>query len=209
MTVAEAVEQIFLAVEAMRPTAASPVTPAEIRNFLPLAINKAAVIEYRLQRQEAKQDGFSLNAPTDFVATYYSEVKKDENRGLWYADLPSRVGRLPHSFGVNDVFPRKGSLVSDFFKTESRQAALSLPQDARDLVTIYWWETIGSNDRVYFNNIPSVVKDVGIIAMLDIDELDDDDIIPVPQSVIFDAIQASVQYFGMARNQNEPTNDGK
>lgn len=198
MTKGEMIELVYLGVQGGQPSPDVNVRREDIATYLAPAINYVTTGEIRARRREEAQFGW-LSGPVvdnDFLGTYYLDVLYDDQRGLRYAELPVKIVSLPSNDGLNLVAPMQGS--TPFIKLRSQfedagSEGMFINQ------TRYWYERVGMSDRIYFKNISNVVAQVMTRLVVSIEDLGDDDQVPVPSGVEVQILDLVIAWFTKQR----------
>lgn len=197
MTKGEMIESIYLNVVGGMPTDDVDVQKAEIAVYLAAAINYEMVADIRnRKREQAALGEWDTGVDTDFLGTIEEPVLYDDQRGLKYVKLNTRMQSLPGNGGLQDVYPTKGE--RNFVKMRGPFDAVGLDQ-VMTQQTLYWFENVGADQRVYFRNISPSVTTVIIRLITSIQDLDDDDQVPVPPGLEVAIIDRCVQFFTRQR----------
>lgn len=197
MTKGELVDHVWLKVNAGRPLGDVPIHRAVIASLIPAVINYVVVGEYRLRRDERRADISSTDrhgyVDPEFLGTYEVDIQKDIKRGRKYAKLPYRVQSIPHGLGLNEVLPCNGQLVQ-FHRVNSEIELMALDESVLGMITAFWMEQ-NPEQRIYFHGLSPVIEKVLVRMVVSVNDLDDDDQIPVPGNIEFQVIDILVQHF--------------
>lgn len=200
-TKGEMVDQIYLKVVGGSPSDDVDVQRVDIEPFLAAAINYAMVKEIRIRKREKAALGeWDTSLDPEFVATYFSNIKYDDQRGLRYIDLPVRIQALPSNAGLQDIFAPKAK--KNFIKLRGPFEAVGVTPALRES-TLYWYENVGEAQRVYFRHLSNTVQEVAVRAVASIQDLEDQDIVPVPPGLEMEVINLCVDFFTGQRQMPE------
>lgn len=217
MTIGEAVDLILIHVDGGHLTQDSNVLRADIRAYLPAAINYFTVAEMRMRRAEARGDSFIPSNWSDgsFFGIYTLTPVNSEYG--WYVDLPGHIVSLFNARGLESVYPIKAPLMP--FIRMSNPSELAGAEQIMGPNVFYYPETAGEVTRLRLLNFSGSACDVIVRAMLDISALSDDSPLPVPAGVDMAVVDKCVQHFAAQRmspadialdgndlNQNHPNN---
>lgn len=191
-TKGELVEQIYLRVSGGKLSDDVHIQRVDIEPYLAAAINYAMVKEIRIRKREAIMNGeWDSDLDPDFLGTYYPEIQTDDQRGLRYAELPVKIQSLPGNLGLQEVFPLYGEV--NFVKIKGQFEVTGLNRVLK--CPIYWFETVGISQRVYFKNLSRAVTKVAVRAVASIQDLEDEDVVPVPPGMEVEIIDICVGFF--------------
>lgn len=194
-TKAELVEQVYIKVSGGKLSPDVKVQRVDIPLYLNAAINYVLTTEIRQRRLESRQQGDVFQADrvdAEFLNTYIVNTNYDSLRGFYYADLPARLQSLPSGDGLQTV----GLLNSQTpFPRQKNQFADAYIQGVLAGVTRYWYEKIGSIERLYFKNISPTVSQVLIIMVAALTSMADNDLVGVPDNLLPQVIDLAVEFF--------------
>lgn len=188
------VELVYLFVSGGQLNADINIKREDISAMLAPAVNYTILKETRIRRQESRTswEGNSTGIDGDFLGTFYLGVLYDEERCLYYIKPSVRVVPLPFNRGIDTIAPINGEC--EFHKLKGQFEDKGLEGVLRNQ-TRYWFERIGTDQRIFFKNIPTSIKKVILKAVVSADDLDEDDEIPVPNGTEFEILQLLQQWF--------------
>jgi len=197
-TKGQMIEQVYLAVHGGQPSPDVNVRREDIEALIVAATNYVTVKETRARRREEAQFGWlaSPTVDTDFVGTYYLDVLYDDQRGLKYSELTMKIMSLPSNDGLQQVSALQGNtpFVKLRYQFEDVGSEGVLINQTR-----YWYEKVGMSERVYYKNISNVVDKVMARLVVSIDDLNDDDIVPIPSGMELEVLQLAKEWFSGQR----------
>lgn len=186
MKIGTIIETVYQSVTGGKPSVDSKVKRIDIRAYLPASINLAIKDEYLLELQLDKN---ASSLPTQLFATYEDvKVLYNVNRDLKYIELPVTPIMLKNDMGISMVTSMGGD---DAFAPLIRQNQLSGYDKYLGKVTLFWIE----GKKIFFKNISPFVDTVLIKCIASADELNDDDIAPIPSGLEAKVIDICVKYF--------------
>lgn len=206
MTKGEMVEQVYLKVTGGRPDADVSVMREDIENLVGYAIASALDNDRELKKRSARADSrvFGNHSYTsyagEFVATYEVTPEKDEARGLYKITPPVKYATFGENQGLYDLRPIKGS---SYARASSAKVLAGMRDDLG--ITFYWPEIVNGGQVVYISDIGLPVCSHLLQIVVDAKDLNDDDEIPAPANVQFNAINLLVQFFMEQRSIPEDT----
>ena len=212
MTKGELVDQVYIKVHAGRPNGDVPIHRALIANLLPAAINFIVVGEYRIRRDERRAD----LSPTDlfgavdpeFLGTFKVGVQKDQQHSRYFAELPHKVQSIPHGLGLDEIRPCNGMLVH-FHKLNSPVELLALDESIRNSFTAFWLEQTSNVQKIYFNALSPMVKEVEVRMVVSAKNLKNTDELPLPEGTEFQVIDLLFNHFmGLRQIPSDVVADG-
>ena len=192
MTKGQIIELIILRVNGGRLTNDTKVRREDVEVLLSAAINYALLGQYTLYKRETGDN----NIPEPYIATYPNvETNYDQDRELYYIDLPSGIMVLPKNYGLQSVSPMKG--VANFVQTNfnDRHHNQYYTNSFRD-VTLFWME----GDKVYFQNLPTGVDKILVRLIQSFKELEDDDELAIPGGLEIDILKLMTEWFAGQRS---------
>jgi hypothetical protein len=194
-TKAELVEQVYLRVSGGKLSTDIKVQRVDIPLYLNAAINYAQTTEIRQRRLENKQLGDILTpngVDSEFLNTYVVDISYDTVRGFQSVILPARLQSLPSGDGLQMVglLHAETPFVRMKHQYEDRHIGAVLSQSTR-----YWYERIGDTEKLFFKNISPTVTKVLIHMVAALSSLNDNDLIGIPDSIIPQVIDLTVQFF--------------
>lgn len=211
MTKGALIEQVYMKVTAARPSGDVPIHKGLIENLMAPAINFIVVGEYRLRRDERRGDispTDSHSVDPEFLATIEEDVQKCNQRGKYFITPRYRVQALPHSLGIDEIYPCNGSI--SFYRVKSESELIAQDEQVMNMITAYWLEQTTSGQRVYFSGLPPTVTKVRVNMVVSTSELAFDDELPLPESVQMQAIDLLFNHFvGIRQLPADPIADGK
>lgn len=140
---------------------------------------------YRFEKRKGTSE-----LPGDFFKMFWGvEVKRDGNR-YPYAELPSRLISLPNDKGLDGVMKEKGDEAEfNIIKPGSVQTFnrldVGIVDDQNDVYV--------ENDTLYFPNIDQDTEKVKVRMIPAINDLDEDDVIPIPANFEEQFVQRIIQ----------------
>jgi hypothetical protein len=196
-TKAQIVEQVFLKLHGGKPSPDIAVQRVDIASLLPAAMSEALLIHTREERRDKIMDirtyGASAlgDSPHEFLTTYEVTPTLDEDRDLYYLLLPASIQSLPFSDGLGDVEPLTGS--KPYQRVASRRVIRSMP----NIGTIwYWYERYADeSERIYLSELSEPECSHLVKVVLDVNELSDNDIVPIPAGMQMSVIDRMVAFF--------------
>jgi len=198
-TKAEAVEQIYLAIHGGQPSPDVNVRREDIPLYLAAAINYVLTSEIRARKKEERIDGWLGGASgidPEFLATYYLTIEYDDQRDLKYAALPVKLASLPANAALSTVAPLQGELPFVKMKGQYEDVTVRriMPNNTR-----YWYEKIAHWERIYFTNISPIIETVMARLIASIDDLADDDVLPIPNGMDIQVMSLVKDWFSGQR----------
>lgn len=171
----------------------------DVATYLTPAINYAITKQYYITKREEGESTVS----DEFVATYYQPVLFDAQRDAYYSDLPAKLISMPKNRGIRYVGAIKGD--NQFVEaslTATKHDSYYTGSTANE--TIY--RLVGS--KLYYSNISGTVKEVIIQMIANINDLDDEDELPVPSGTEIEVIDLCIQFFtGQRQMPQDVTNN--
>lgn len=166
----------------------------DIAAYLPAAVNYAVTKEARIRKREARMDGlltsFQEAIDPDFVTTHCVKVLCDDKRDASYIALPKKLQFLPKNAGLKEVSPVQGN--TPFHKSSRFSAGYVTSQIGQ--ITTYWFEQYPSEHRVYFSNLSPIVEDVLVHMIASIDDIGENEIVPIPAGMEVEVIDLLVEF---------------
>lgn len=200
MTKGEMIENVYIFLSGGQLNADLNIKREDIASMLAPAVNLVVLQESRIRRQESIQgstwESSSTGVDADFLGTFYLDVLEDVQRGLRYINPTVRVVPLPSSRGIDTIAPMQGDL--PFQKMKGQYEDANLAGVLRNVVR-YWFERIGTEQRIFFKNIPQSVDKVILKAVVSANDLKDDDEVPLPSGKEFEVLQLLQQWFSGAK----------
>lgn len=170
---------------------------AEVIHLVAPAINYAVVGNYRIERRLNQMDPNATDKTADlsaFVGTYELPVQKDADRDLYYAHMEQGLMDLPGHRAVETIFP-KGSSSVGFHMIRSHVELIGVDDAVMGGQTFAWVEKVGGEDRFYFMNLSHTVKTVIARVATDLNNIDYDEDLPVPDHVVMEALNILSAWF--------------
>lgn len=158
----------------------------DVEAYLTPAINYAITKQYYINKKEEGESTVS----NEFVATYFMDVEFDSNRDAYFSNLPAKLITLPKNRGIRYVGAIKGD--NQFIEanlTATKHDSYYTGSTAK--LTLY--RLVGS--KLYYFNISSTVKEVIIQMIASINDLNDEDELPVPAGYEIEIIDLCAQFF--------------
>lgn len=210
MTKAELIDQVFLAIHGGQPSPDVNVQRVDIENLLPAKVSEAVLIWSRQSRRESLEeirffggaDGGSQTIDQQFLTTKKVSLTEDEERNLYYFDLPGRLQSVPLNRALDDVFPVQQSI--PYVRVSSYREVSGL----QNLPTVFFWhEDIGGIDRVFLYNISIPVCDHYVRYVASIADVADDEELPLPEGLQGMVIDLLMNFFMARGSEDELMND--
>lgn len=132
---------------------------------------------------------FDIRISPEFFLTYTVEPLYDDVKCLYYINPPKKIAKTGNS--IDSVYPVAGNV--EFIKIRDSFEVQSMPL----LDVTFWYYEESDEERVYLINLPLPVGTLSIKMMVDVDDLDDDETLPIPTSKIPLVIDELVKYFRM------------
>lgn len=194
MTKGEMVELVYLHVTGGQPSQESNVKRIDISFMMAPAVNYVVLKETRIRRKESMMelDGNSTGLDGDFLGTFYEDVIYDDQRGLYYIEPSVDVVPLPYNRGIDTIAPMKGHC--EFIKLKDQFEDVGLKYVFKDK-TRFWFERVGTSQRIYFKNIPSTIKKVILKAVVSAEDLGEDDQLPLPSGTELEVLELLKAWF--------------
>ena len=194
MTKGEMVELVYLYVSGGQLNADINIKREDISAMLAIAVNFIILKETRLRKREgmSELEGTESGVDSDFLGTFYLDVQYDEQRGLYYIEPTVRVTPLPFNRGIDMVAPLQGHV--NYVRMKGQFEDVGIGHVLRNQ-TRYWFERVGTAQRIYLKNIPESVNTLMMKAVVSADDLGDDDEIPVPSGTEMEVLQVLQQWF--------------
>lgn len=173
------------------------------RKFLPQDVAWAGdkIISQLLAQFQQKNGTSSV---VEYVKTAKLKVKKDTERGFRYVDYQS----FPET--ANPYFILSISKLKDernpFIWVKSGSLGIYDGLEASNLSQIQIWQ---ENSRVYFDRLGWEVEEVLAKVLPNIDSLNDEDRVPIPDALEADLIQGIMQMLLQGERVEDKTNDGR
>lgn len=192
-TKAQMVDQIYLLLAAGQPTEDFDIQREDISVYLPNAINTESLIDSRRRRQEARRDNVgSSGVDAAFLRVEFLTVEEDTNVGQKYVEFIVKPLLMDNTYGIAEVGPKKGDRV--FVKINNRHDGVRLDY-LFEGVTRWYYENNQGSQRIYFKNIPDIVDQIRVAYVPSVDDLKDDDIIPIPSGLETLVLDRAVKFF--------------
>ena len=192
-TKGELVEQIYLILTALQPTEDANIQKEDIETYIPNAINHVALVDSRNRRREARRDdvGDSGVDPA-FLRAEVLPVQKDCDVNIHYAVFETSPLLMDNTYGIAEVSSVQGKRA--FRKKMSKHDGDVIAYLFQGIVRWYYENYMGE-ERLFFENLPDVVKEVRVYYVPSSDDLGDDDIVPIPSGLETEVIQKTVELF--------------
>lgn len=158
---------------------------AQVASSIPASKMNKELMAYRKSRNAYPDFDFRISP--EFLKTYNADPIYDEVRCIYYIIPPKKIAMYGDS--IDSVFP-VGSNV-EFIKIRDAFEVQGMPL----LNTTFWYFEHNAGDKVYLLNLPLPVGTLSIRMLVDIDDLDDDEDIPIPADQIAKVIDDMVLYF--------------
>lgn len=194
-TQGQLIEQVYLHITGGQPTEDFDVERIDIKTAIPAIMASVALIESRRSRLEAHQMRTSrLGVDPAWLITETFAVFKDEDRDQSYMKFEKKVTLLDNMYGIANVGAIKGNCV--FAPTIHRFATAGIDREMRAAgVTMWYYEKVGNEERVYLKFLPVVVSEIWISYMPSFDDLEEDEIVPIPSGLELEVLQQAINFF--------------
>lgn len=175
-------------------------TPAELRGaYHPRAVEKLLALafdsllnsnatERENMRDEMGQDSWKYDALTK---PYFVEIKKDTARKRYYSDLPVTPMSINNNSGIRMICPKEEE-ETQFLPRRFTDTYLMNGLDVNQMSGLIFYTVEGINKVYYSGEINSCWKEVMMKIAIGFDELDDNDVVTVPDGKdiqIFDLVR--------------------
>jgi len=196
MTKAEIIESVLLKVSGGRLSADIDVRREDIAVLVDGVLGELLSEE---QDRDARRNYYRLRdygAPgqstiTQFALTMEITPEKDANRDLYYIDAGGKVYFGAGQNGISIVKPLRGKQV---YMPASSQAAISAIPDEMGMF-FFWPENIDGQTRIYLSAISLPICDYLVRLYISPSDLGDNDTLPVPDSILMEAVRRLSKHF--------------
>jgi hypothetical protein len=196
MTKAEIIESVLLKVSGGRLSADIDVRREDISVLVDGVLAELLSEE---QDRDARRNYYRLrdfgspgeSTISQFAITREITPTKDESRDLYYLDVGGKVYFGAGKNGIRIVKPLKGKQV---YRPASSQAVISAIPDEMG-VFFFWPENISGVTRVYLSATSTPICNYLIRVYINPSALDDDDELPVPDSILMEAVRRLSKHF--------------
>ena len=194
-TKAQMVQQVYLVISGGQPTEDFDVQREDIAMYLSNLINTIALEDSRRNRLEARRDNIgSLGVDPSFLTVENFSVLSDTVSALKYIKFTKKPLLLDNSYGIAEVGPIQGDSV--FVKARTKHDGVGLDYLFTG-VTRWHFENNQGEQRIYFRNIPISISSVRVAYVPSMDDMDDDDIVPLPSGMETLVVDRAVAFFQM------------
>lgn len=196
MTKAEIIESVLLKVSAGRLSADIDVRREDISVLVDgvLAEVLSEESDNDLRRDILRMRNYGAPG-TDTVAQFAISKTitpvEDEDRELYYLDVGGKVFFGGGKNGVVLVKPIKGKMV--YRPARNQSVISSIPDDMG--VFFFWPENVGGTTYVYLSATSTPICDYLVRVYINPGDLENDDELPIPDSVTMEAIRRLVKHF--------------
>lgn len=196
------------------PTEDLSVRMAEVIRLVAPAINYVTIADYRINRRMNQSDSTAMDRTADlsyFIGTYDLDVLKDSSRRLYYSPVAQGVADVPSLAAIETILPKGASEVG-FSMIRSHVELIGVEEAILGTQVFAWIEKVNGEDRIYYKNLSPLVKKNGVVARMatNIQSVEIDEELPVPDHVIMDALQLLRDWFtGQRQMPEELVNNGK
>lgn len=185
-----AIELVLLRVNGGELTDEGSVQRADIRAYLPVAINYVTSKAYYTNRKEEGDRDF----PSSFYGTF-DGIVIDRNGNVPIITLPKMVVDLPSNQGIRYITDDCGNTFT--------------PLSDADFQMVNYYKNMFPGERFYRRiglvvqlwNLSPLAKHINSIIMIDPTEFDDDTTLPIQAGMEQDVIDLCVQHFTAQRQQ--------
>jgi hypothetical protein len=185
-------------------------TPSELRGtFHPRIVEKLismafdSLLSTGTGRQREIMDEMGANAWAYDALTkpFFVEIKKDTERNRYYSDLPVTPMSLNNNQGIRMVCPKQEE-ETQFMPRRTSDTFLMNGLDVGQLSGLIYYTVEGINKVYYSGNINSCWKEVMMKIAVGFDDLEDTDIVTIPEG-------KDLQIFDIVRQilMNQPPQD--
>lgn len=167
----------------------------DIEAFVPAAIAAALVedLQFRLERESLQNRRMGVNimpkAGSEYTLTYLLDVLFDEDRTLHYILPPGRLLKLPGESGLSQVVPLNGRPATI---VRGQGETIGLEEVGQ---VFAWVEHYKDEDRIILYNHSPTVKQVLLHAIIGPGDLNDDDILPLPDHLETRVLEFCTAFF--------------
>lgn len=169
MTPQKIIGQVILAISGGTPTSDIAVKEWDIRSYIPAAVNFALTSSYRASMQEEGDTGL----PTNFLSEHEDLAVLSDSKDRDYIDVPSKIVSLPSNRGIRYVMDDCGNR----YKPVPEGAGMGC----------YWGKVLGAipyyelrGKKIYLINKPPLVESVNVGTVTNVDDVGDDEELPIP-----------------------------
>lgn len=192
-TKAQMVDQVYLLISGGQPTEDFDVQREDIEIYIANAINHVALIDSRQRRREDRLTGDgSSGVDPSFLNVEYLPVQTDEKQDLKYVKFIKKPLLLDKTYGIAEVGAPKAQ--APFVKQNSKHSDAKIEYLFTG-VTKWYYEKTEGEERIYFKNFPKTITEVRVGYIPSFDDLDDDDVIPLPSGMELEVVNLAVQFF--------------
>jgi len=171
----------------------------DVEAYLAAAINYSLAKAYYINK--AENEGIF---PNDFIATYILDVEDDPIEGVRFVPLPSKILSMPANRGLRSVGPVKGDAQ---FVQMNFEASAHDEYYKGSIRNITGFMLIGQT--IQFRNLSHLVDKVKIRQVASIEDMDDEQELPIPAGMEVEVIQICTEFFTGVRSlpkDNRPNN---
>lgn len=197
MTKGEAIESIYINVIGGKLSDDVNIQREDINIYFSAAVNTAIVTKIRLDRREAQQDTLmSKSLSSDYIKTYrLSVVPSNEKIRDVHIKLPIRTQALDGNAGIQSV----SDINRDFFY--EKMGSLQQTRGIEDVLPPFFWhESIDGDEYILIRKASFLVKEVFVRLVPAIEDLEEDDQLPIPPGMETDIIEMCIAYFRKQRH---------
>jgi hypothetical protein len=192
-TKGQMVDQIYLLISGGQPTEDFNVQRADISIYIANAINHVALVDSRRRRREAKMlNKGSTGVDTSFLSTEYLDIQTDTKQDLKFVTFDKKPLLLDDAYGISEVSAVQGEV--PFVKMSSKYDGSTLDYLYTG-VTRWYYEKTEGEERIYLKNISHVIEQIRVAYVPSFDDLDDDDVVPLPSGMEIEVVNMAVQFF--------------
>lgn len=193
MTKAEIVETVLLQLSGGRLSNDVDVRREDIFVLIDAAINEV-MRDYshsKLTEQRARLRMYGapgLDQAVEFAVTHKLTPILDEDRNLYYLDVPGKIYRSGGRSGLSAVLPMQGKAV--YKDAQSEAYVRGLPDMG---MVFYWLEIVDDKDRVYIMNMSTPVCQHLLTYSIKPDEAAPDDELGMPEGLDLEVVRRLVE----------------
>lgn len=153
--------------------------------YLAPAINFVQVKSYYLNRGDGERI-----FPNDFLATHILEVEYNAIEDYKFVPLPGKLLPLPLNRGLRSVGPVQGTkqFIQMFLEAEAHDEYYSGSTKSQTGFIL-------NGQNIKLVNISPLVKEVKVIMVKSVEDLDDEEELPIPAGMELEVIDVCVQFF--------------
>lgn len=192
MTKEVLIESVYLKITGGKPSSQSSVRREDISSLLPAVIAAAWSNEMdKRMAQFLQMKRLGINKPLsneDFKITQYLSPSFDGRKNAHYLDIPNGIPIL-NGISEWDISPVEG--VFSIYKINKLSDLVGLEDSVNDLAYAYYINN--PTPRLYIHNIDSC--ELQVTTALNIDNIGDTDLLPIPANKEFEVINALVEFF--------------